>query len=99
MGLRLQVDIQDDAQALQLVGQQLVARLGAAQFLVIYVDLTLHGLGEKKQETRVVSLPDVPPACSVSPSCFIGEGTYIFGKRMYAALSDAGKIFQLYSFL
>lgn len=44
MALRLQVDVQQHAQALQLVGQKLVARPRAAQLLVAHVDLALHGL-------------------------------------------------------
>lgn len=44
VALRLQVDVQQYAQALQLVGQELMAGPGATQLLVAHVDLALHGL-------------------------------------------------------
>lgn len=44
MALRLQVDIQQHTQPLQLVGQELVARPRATQLLRAHVDLTLHSL-------------------------------------------------------
>lgn len=43
VALRLQVDVQQHAQALQLVGQELVAGPGATQLFVANVDLALHG--------------------------------------------------------
>lgn len=46
VGLRLQVDVQHHAQALQLVGEELVAWFGPPQLLVLHVDLALHGLAE-----------------------------------------------------
>lgn len=46
MGLCLQVDIQHHAQALQLVGEELVAWFGPPQLLVVHIDLALHGLTE-----------------------------------------------------
>lgn len=44
MGLCLQVHVQHHAQALQLVGEELVARFGPPQLLVVDIDLALHGL-------------------------------------------------------
>lgn len=44
VAVSLQVDIQEHTQALQLVGQELMAGPGAAQLLVAHVDLALHGL-------------------------------------------------------
>ena len=52
VALRLQVDVQQHAQALQLVRQELVAGPGAAQLLVAHIDLTLHGLWVGKPETQ-----------------------------------------------
>ena len=51
VALRLQVDIQQHAQALQLVRQELVAGPVATQLLVAHIDLTLHGLWVGKPET------------------------------------------------
>lgn len=48
VALRLQVDVQQHTQALQLVGQELMAGSGAAQLLVAHVDLALHGLQSGK---------------------------------------------------
>lgn len=52
MALGLQVDIQQHTQALQLVGQELMARPRATQLLVAYIDFTLHGLQLGKPETQ-----------------------------------------------
>lgn len=43
MVLRLQVDVQQHALVLQLIGQELLAGPGATQLLVVHGDLTLHG--------------------------------------------------------
>lgn len=43
VALGLQVDVQQHAQPLQLIGQELVTGPGAAQLLVAHVDLALHG--------------------------------------------------------
>lgn len=48
VAVSLQVDIQQHTQALQLVGQELMAGPGAAQLLVANVDLTLHSLRSGK---------------------------------------------------
>lgn len=49
MGLCLQVHVQHHAQALQLVGEQLVAGFGPPQLLVVDIDLALHGLEHRDE--------------------------------------------------
>lgn len=65
VGLRLQVDVQHHAQALQLVGEELVAWFGPPQLLVVHIDLALHGLAEGTGQSRLGSLFCPPRTCCI----------------------------------
>lgn len=64
MGLCLQVHVQHHAQALQLVGEELVARFGPPQLLVVDIDLTLHGLENSNEVGTGLDLCSAFPGVS-----------------------------------
>lgn len=51
LSLSLQIHIQTDTQACNLIGQELVSWTGSLQFIFEHVHLTLHGLEKVKGES------------------------------------------------